>query len=73
MRSFIHSPSWSFNSSCLYSLPDPTGNWRQGNKQTCETGEGSPGVMGGASGKGIREDCLEEGAPSNLENASLYF
>ena len=33
MWSFIHSPSWSFNSSCLYSLPDPTGSWRQGNKQ----------------------------------------
>ena len=43
---------------------------RETNKGAHETGEGSPEVMGRASGEGIREDCPEEGAPSNLENAS---
>jgi len=75
MWSFIHSPSWSFNSYCL-STPCQTqlGDAdRETNKGTRESGEGSPGVTGGASGKGVRKDCLEEGTPSNLENASLYF
>ena len=44
---------------------------RETNKETHESGEGSPGVTGGASGKGVREDCLEEGAPSKSRKCFL--